>query len=868
VYAAAFSPDGRTVVAAGDDQTVWIWETATGKVLHKLRGHTATVRALDFAPDGRKVVTVGDDRTGIVWDTSTGRQTATLTGHEQPLITVSFSADGRLIATGGRDEAKVNIWDATTFALRQSLDIGPAWSVAFAPDAMCLSICSGDGRIRICEPNGNGSWKQTKEVRAHSDVILHLAWATDGRRLATAGFDRVVKLWNVNDWTELATFGPFDESVYCVSFSPDDRRLAATVRNAPLKVWDIERPQETIELFGHTALVTAASFCPDGWRLLSASDDGTVRLWDATQITGHAQLHGHSGKVRTVAFSPRGDLLASGSVEGGDVILWDAATMHPLRLFRSNAGANELAFSPDARYLAAVSGLAPTDGYLTIWDVEENRQTLQMAFDATPLFGIAWAPDGRSLAVQAVDGGLRLVASRDCEILAELPSGGGGAHGSVAFSRDGEWLLAAGGDNAARVWNVQTRSPIYELRGHDGPVVSAVFNAEDTLIATSSNDHTVRLWDAATGQHLRIMTGHSGTPFGLAFISDGTRLASSSADQTVKLWDVATGLEVQSLTGHAHWIRDVAFSPDGQNLATAGYDGTVRIWYASNQGTGSAAAREAAALVRHIAERGGKPGDINLELKSDQTVSEPVRTAALEQAQDYPQFWPAMVEGHRAAERRDWAAAVGAFGRVTELAPNEMMHWYWLAMASLGAEQQETYERACKEMSKRVSRESRHDYIWAFRAWLASVPNEEQLTLLAEHRDAYEAGLTGNSTLWLYLLRMWPALEDPPENWSISGAIGVQPEDWYILSMIWLRKGDKAKAHAAYQTGSSQARAREYRWDNVLFQERLGREAEALLSAEPDAYHSPPEGAITDATSRPDLPPAEPTGESAAVSQE
>jgi hypothetical protein len=244
--------------------------------------------------------------------------------------------------------------------------------------------------------------------------------------------------------------------------------------------------------------------------------------------------------------------------------------------------------------------------------------------------------------------------------------------------------------------------------------------------------------------------------------------------------------------------------------------------------------REAAPLVQYLAEHAGKQGDIAHKLESDQTISASVRAAAIEQAQDYPLYWPAMLEGHRAAERRDWGTAVDAFGRVAELSPHDTMHWYWLAMASLAANQSQTYERACKEISDRITREMRHDYFWAFQAWLVSTPNQQQLTLLAEHRDAHDALLPGaSSSRWLYALRTGQLDNGAHTDWAIPDTLGIQPEDWYVLAMISHKRGDVAKAHAAFQAGASQARLGTIRWDTDLFREMLQCEVQALLSKKP-----------------------------------
>ncbi len=883
VYSAAFSPDGRTIAAAGADHFVWLWETATGKVKHRLQGHSATVRDLTFNPDGRQLVTVGDDCVGLVWDTASGTRIATLSapsspprsgeqpasespprpgeglgeghsGHKRPLTTVSFSADGRWIATSGIDEARVNLWNTSTFALVQSLDVGPTESLAFAPVGERLAIAGRDGNVRICQTDERGAWSVAATIRAHTDIIHGLGWSPDGARLATAGKDRAVKLWDAKTWRELATFGPLNESAYCVNFSPDGRRLAAAVRNEPLKVWHLDQPQTASEFFGHTALVTSIDFCPDGWRLVSASEDGTVRLWDAARSTDHDRLEGHIGKVRTVAFSPTGSILASAGAEDSSIIIWNPETGQPLRVFRSPpSGINGLAFNPDGKYLAAAEG----NGHLRVWQVESGQEARDLALDSGPLSGVAWSSDGSQLAAQAINGVIRMVEANSGSVLTTWHSSKG-PHGNIAFSDDGSLLLNVG-EQFTRTWNVATQTLVHELQGHVAPLTNAVFNSTGTLIASSSNDHTVRIWDAVTGRHVRTLAGHGGTPLGLAFSPDGTRLASSSTDKTVKLWDVETGLELQSLDGHTAWARDVAFSPDGQHLASAGYDGTVRIWHAPNippprsgEGLGeglpadSSATREAAAFINHLSGRFSAREPLVAAIETDQTISDLVRAAAIGQAGEFLFQWTPMLAGHRAAERGNWDAAFDAFDRATRLAPGDSLHWHCLAMVSIATGRQEPYRRVCNEVLGRYRPDSRsHDLNLILSTWLLAAHSEQDLARLRPVIDAHARHFPRERLFaWLYQLRtgniprefLDPANPPAPRD---------PPEDWFVQAMAWHKAGHAAQALAAYRAGIRRVRATNPNWLGELYCEVLRREVEALLTVEPSLESDQPPGATT-----------------------
>jgi WD40 repeat protein len=97
VNSVAFSPDGRQVVSGSWDQTVRLWDAATGAALQTLEGHTDSVTSVAFSPDGRQVVSGSGDRTVRLWDAATGAALQTLEGHTSSVRSMAFSPDGKLL---------------------------------------------------------------------------------------------------------------------------------------------------------------------------------------------------------------------------------------------------------------------------------------------------------------------------------------------------------------------------------------------------------------------------------------------------------------------------------------------------------------------------------------------------------------------------------------------------------------------------------------------------------------------------------------------------------------------------------------------------------------------------------------------------
>ncbi|KAK2041575.1 WD40 repeat-like protein [Colletotrichum somersetense] len=347
VHSIAFSDDGMQLASASRDATIKIWDRSTGQCVRTLEGHRQEVNSVIFSVDAMQLASASWDKTIKIWDRSTGQCVQTLTGHSLGVMSISFTSSNNMKLVSASYDLTVKIWDmaASQHVQTPNHEDGTfLLSITISDDNTQLASVSDNGTFKLWDSTGrylktlkghagivhSAAFfeNNTKLVSASNDNTVKIWDKATGRCLKTLkGHRGAVKSTTIT----AKAIGRClqtqrDRRDHQLTYSSIDSILIASASwDKTIKIWDAATGQCLHTLRGHTEPVYSAAFSSDGTHVASASEDKTIKIWDAATGQCLQTLHGHAELVYTVAFSNSSAQLASAS-SYHIVKIWDIST--------------------------------------------------------------------------------------------------------------------------------------------------------------------------------------------------------------------------------------------------------------------------------------------------------------------------------------------------------------------------------------------------------------------------------------------------------------------------------------------------------------------------------------------------------------
>lgn len=625
VTSVAVSPDGKLIASGGVDGTARIWDQVSGEPIDRLVAGTGqpqgsgkavavdesrgVVRAISFSPSGEKLAAAISNGDFIVWDVAEGRELLRVRDPECKRYAVAFSPDAQTVAVGD-NLGVVRVIDARSGGEVRTLGDLERANRRRSPPPSSFDAVQLDRDVVVYNSFDDVppiSGRSTRYLGPYDEeefsaqrlidleiCITAVAYSRDGSRLASAGWDQRVRIWDPGTGELIATWAGHENWVIALEFSPDGRMLASASNDKTVRVWDMATGEPREVITGHLGPVTGVTFLGDGRTLASCSMDGTVRLWHSSSGEPLGTPVRHTSALLGVAVVNEEVLTACSD---GTVCRWSIANPHRQSEQLGHSGRiNDIEFAADGSQLFTASN----DGSVGVWDTATGSVLTRLRGNGHPVRSLSKHSNGM-IASSSSDGTIDLWRGAT-----KIGSFFAGATSEVHLVLDGRRLLAAH-LNRITAWNLETGNRVFELNAGAGTLTGA-FSSDQRTFACSrwiaptmsvmqggklvtyrarepeEAGAIVFVFDLETGERRfrwRIGEDANDCAIALALASDGVNLAIATASGALDVIEVATGRHLLDDPGEP--AERVQFSPDGGALYVL-RAGTVTTYEVSGGG--------------------------------------------------------------------------------------------------------------------------------------------------------------------------------------------------------------------------------------------------------------------------------------------
>lgn len=459
---------------------------------------------------------------------------------------------------------------------------GSVYTAQFSPDGQRIASAGADGDVNVWDTN---SGKLVATLPGSGFEINAVTYSPDGSWLAAVGDSQAIRVWAVSDIDGTSQLEEFMEvpaqgnsSLFAVAFSPDSAQLAAAGEDAHIHLWSTADWSPAGTLSGHEDQVESLCYSPDGKTLASGSSDRTVRLWDVDAQTEQRVLTSHEashGFVNSVTFSGDGTRLVSCGLQDERCLVWDTETGENIAALEGHRDwVQNACYSADDALIATSS----KDGVVRLWDSASFKEVGQLVGHDGRVWKATFAPHGRRLTTAGADGRVLIwdveeVFRRRTELQFEGPII------SLAISPESSRVAAEEDSGVLHEVDVVAGTVIPRFKAARTTVRDCLdYSPDGKLLLARDGPSHLGIWNTSDWSLIAQFESDRQTMTSARFCHSNDLLAISGLDQRIRLLDRTTGSEVVSLTDEAGSLLRLATSSDGRLLAAAGETNHVRIW--------------------------------------------------------------------------------------------------------------------------------------------------------------------------------------------------------------------------------------------------------------------------------------------------
>mgnify|MGYP001409848262 CR=1 FL=1 len=542
------------------------------------RAHATPLWGLTGSADGKVVVTSAEsDPPFKVWETTGRKLLNAIHAPLRPCRAIALDRTGASLATGyeNGDIVLYSTANGSTLAQAKYCDEFVR-AIAFAPDGSTLLVGLGDGRLLDLDP---ATLALRRTIGREPQALMQVAWSKDGKRFAAAASDGTVKLWNWNAGeipTRAHTYTGHTGPVGVIAFTPDSTTLATGGLDRTIRLWATESSECIGVLDSPNGTVRSIDFTPDGTRLVSGGW-WMMNVWDWRRQT---KLRSYSCPEACTGATLVADGTELWTAIDDTIRVWDFAPTPGVQMLPGHSGRSVACWSPDGKFVATGDGA----GAIRIFDGESFTLERTLAGGTARVRALTFDRTSRYLVVAGEENQARVfdLTSPNPEPAQILQGAFAFSPRSVDFSPDNSMLVLPYRDNCHRVLRFPQLTELHKIpTAGQTEALSARFSPDGKVLVTNDRAFDLRLWSVPDFLPIGAIRpgGTTPQPWSMEFMPDSSKLVLTSWNKRAEVWDVATCKLFKAFEGHGGLVTDVAIRlREPMIFATSSTDGTLKLW--------------------------------------------------------------------------------------------------------------------------------------------------------------------------------------------------------------------------------------------------------------------------------------------------